>query len=414
MKEVKIIFNNDTRDYTRIFGDRFKQLSKAMQENINIAIHHGEGLPIGKEIRKDKLSVLIWGSHKTDDMIYSESNTAFGKQFYSDALFVPSEGTIQFGDGEVVLAEYDEENKVLNFLYDMWEYESLGEIELFNIIMDKFVEHLFGSIDGYCEKLEEAIRIEREASIQKAVSHLMSTIESDKRNLENKLREAKQRMEEYMAKVKQYSLNAISFEKQLEGLGSGMEGIKAKLISEIKAMESNKKIEEVFFNENGDLVLDTVELFAKARTKKGVKRFRMGRFRIEVRLQNGQTLFFNRDIQNIRHSVWGACHHPHVSETGSGCLGNASTLIAECIMNREWAMLADVLVNYLESINEDDGAGKCYTNWDEVDEEGNTLERQKYTGEFVSDERNRELQVEMVRRVKEGRYVAGIQYMEVK
>jgi hypothetical protein len=411
MANVQVLLKKESKSYDRIFGNRLKELARAMQKDIEVDIHHGEELPVGTEYDNTKLSILIWASHKTDDMLYSEKDTAFGKKFCNDALFVPTEGLLQFKDEEIVLAEYDEEQIVLSFLYDMWEYESADEIDLFNIIIDQFIVQLFGNMEEYNAKLEDATRIENELSIKRAVGNLMQTIKQDKQNLEDRVRDTKVKLTDFMAKAKQYSMMLISQEAQLDGLKLGEEGIKTKLLKEIETIKNNKKVEEIFFADNGNLLIDTGELFVRVVCEdKKVRRYRMGRYRIDVNLGNGAVKFFNRNIENIRKSMWDNCHHPHVNPSGNGCLGNASTLIAECIMNREWAILADVLINYLESVNIDDGAGIYYTNWDEVDAEGKTLTQTWTNGRTVDESRNKEEQQRMIRQVRDGLYVAGIKY----
>lgn len=51
---------------------------------------------------------------------------------------------------------------------------------------------------------------------------------------------------------------------------------------------------------------------------------------------------------------------------GNPCLGSASEIIAQLLISREWYALATICINFLESYNEDDIAGKNYRYYDRV------------------------------------------------
>lgn len=104
-------------------------------------------------------------------------------------------------------------------------------------------------------------------------------------------------------------------------------------------------------------------------------RFYVGRFRINVNMSDNSVHIYNLDDTCIRTSYWSrGCHHPHVSSTGVPCLGEASSGIIDACKNKRPDIIAIILINYLESVNPNDAAGKYLTNWDVVDENGEVID----------------------------------------
>lgn len=416
MKEVKVIQNRDRNEYKRIL-EKLGELVKALYQDIYVDICHCDE-PRTSEYNKEYLTIQLWGSTKEYDFVFTEQDKAFGKTFCNDALIKPQEGEdfVQFKDGDLVLAEYNKEMNVLSFLYDVAELQTAEELEVFVTLLNMFIEYKFGSLEKYKEEIEKVEEKEREESIKKAVENILEETKRNKVSIERKIADMKNSIESYMNEIKKKNALVMSYKLQLNGINSGFDEIKEKIRKEIDAMKGNKKVTTIFFNENGELVFDTVELIAKVKCEDNkVRKYRMGRFRITVKLGNGEVKFYNKDIKNVRYGWWAINQHPHVSTNGTACLGSASTLILECISNREWAVLADVLINFLESVNIKDGAGQKYVNWDELDEDGNVItgERKYNNGNISSDSNNRAVQEQYIDKIKNGFYVAGLKYEEV-
>lgn len=108
---------------------------------------------------------------------------------------------------------------------------------------------------------------------------------------------------------------------------------------------------------------NTVKVFTETlycvnpRTK---KRHEIGAFRIEMSLAGG-VFWFNltRKVDGFERSM----QAPHVFVTGKACLGNMEEVIPQLVANYEFAALAMVAINFVESVNVDDPAGKYIINW---------------------------------------------------
>ena len=89
----------------------------------------------------------------------------------------------------------------------------------------------------------------------------------------------------------------------------------------------------------------------------------IGAFRIEI-YTNGA----NDGVRwfNLSHRINGykeKMHAPHVFPKGNACLGNTAEIFPELIANYEFAAVAMVAIQFIESINVDDDAGKHIHRW---------------------------------------------------
>lgn len=93
------------------------------------------------------------------------------------------------------------------------------------------------------------------------------------------------------------------------------------------------------------------------------KRHEIGAFRIEINTagSNGGVSWFNltRRVDGCNAGM----QAPHVFPDGHACFGNTAETFAELIANYEFAAVAMVAVQFVESVNVDDAAGKYIHNW---------------------------------------------------
>ena len=86
--------------------------------------------------------------------------------------------------------------------------------------------------------------------------------------------------------------------------------------------------------------------------------FDIGKFRIEIYLdaRNGGIRFFNTTRKGTGDNY--NIHHPHVNVHGQPCLGNISEMIAQLIAEYQFAAIAMLALEYLETVNFDDSVGR--------------------------------------------------------
>lgn len=104
-------------------------------------------------------------------------------------------------------------------------------------------------------------------------------------------------------------------------------------------------------------------------------RFYMGRFKISIDMGANSARIYNLVQECKRRSYWGVlCNHPHVSDKGVPCLGEAATGFMDACRKRRIDIACIILINYLESVNPQDVAGQYLTNWDVVDDDGQLID----------------------------------------
>lgn len=98
------------------------------------------------------------------------------------------------------------------------------------------------------------------------------------------------------------------------------------------------------------------------------KRHEIGAFRIEIYPSgsHGGVRWFNltRQVEGCKENM----QAPHIYDDGHACFGNIKEIVPELIANYEFAALAMVAIQFVESVNVDDGAGKYIYRWPEVAE----------------------------------------------
>lgn len=98
--------------------------------------------------------------------------------------------------------------------------------------------------------------------------------------------------------------------------------------------------------------------------------FYLGCFKINIDIKSLNIEF--RNLNNTRRSYWSSKdNHPHIDNYGKACMGNLSEMVSDVIAHNDLNSLMIILIDFLQSANVEDGAGKFICNWDLVNK--NTL-----------------------------------------
>ena len=200
----------------------------------------------------------------------------------------------------------------------------------------------------------------------------------------------------YKRELQSYTKNLKAYNKKIKLLNEDLEAIENKTLNDI--LLDNVYVDEV--KNDGSIVhILTKDLFIthfdkqrynelidkkhwvssdlkydnrkKMESDKEYK-FYLGKFDIEINLNNMNVKFFN--LNNKRRSYWGKnCNAPHVDEDGKACLGDLSELMGYAISNNDLYLLIDLCIQYLQSVNLSDLAGKYVISWDLYIEDGDSL-----------------------------------------
>ncbi len=161
-----------------------------------------------------------------------------------------------------------------------------------------------------------------------------------------------------------------SHKSELLALEAGDKNGRDRLLLEFERLKASPKIERVVV-EGGVLKVWTPQLTVV--DPRDGKRRLLGRFRIEVRLERDGAGHYIR-FYNLDRQVSGMSsnmHAPHVYSGGDACLGSAQEPLAELIGLQRLADAASLGIQFLESVNTADEAGRYVNCWPEALPDGN-------------------------------------------
>lgn len=160
---------------------------------------------------------------------------------------------------------------------------------------------------------------------------------------------------------------------EISAIENMVDGSISKIISELEKISDVNGVKSIDLCSDigqGVISFTTETIYIKCQGR----RYLIGDFRVYINLNDCTLRFENLDPDLRRRSAWGdGCHHPHISNTGTACLGNVSQDLAAAFKDHKFAYIALVAINYLRSVNLNDVAGKHIEEWPIVDEYGNVL-----------------------------------------
>jgi len=274
------------------------------------------------------------------------------------------------------VAEWNEDTYEFNILFDLFNNMDNvnAKLSIFAEIIKAFNEQVWivkkrqfswlltNNKDKLIKTFSDSIAKSRESLIKNDIDRLS--------RLENDIRTYKTNLKTLYDQANQ-KRRIIETEQKYNG------NIGKTISDDLNLMLSNKKIKDVFIKGNKATVY-TYPLFIH----NGSATYYGGNYRIEIDMHNSNIRFFG---DNPRSSYW-TDHdpHPHVNgNTGEACLGNISATIAELCSQFQLYPLSLMCIDFLESVNTSDAAGKHVVEWDLVDKEGKITKKKDL--EYCSD-----------------------------
>ena len=329
---------------------------------------------------------------------FLKPSTEDGLIFYQDLYERRSDQSINYL-GKYAVAEVALEYKnQICLLFDIFDYFKQDE-EFGTQLMNNLFEWYFKEVEGIDEDVydfltqeKEIYESEKEYREKNALIVLCERLASKPlKAKEKRLSDAIDDMEYYKSQYETLVDKVTKMSDELEYLknkskekNSIREGIEDLLRLDI--------VEDIKAKNEDILVISTGKIYAEANNK----RYYLGKYDIEINFDTncGSEFirFFNREPAQRRYNWWshtagyrfGDCidnrlgQHPHVSYNGSPCLGNARTPLVQCKNNGDIIGLVMTAISYLQSVNLGDIAGVYVTSWDEVDNEGNVIQKGYY------------------------------------
>lgn len=197
-------------------------------------------------------------------------------------------------------------------------------------------------------------------------------------NFQNMIDSREQDLEEKRLRVETYRRQMTDAVKQYENLLQfrvipDMEAYKKALVDDLLAISNHKKVVDMKVIDTNKLMITTTPLIMRHPTQD--RRFFLGDVNITLPL-NQTTNVRIINLNNRRRGLWGSNdNHPHVGNEGTACFGNVEGTIAEYLGKNMYYPTFIMLLNYLETFNPSDSAGAYYRSWDEIDKDGNIIEK---------------------------------------
>ena len=280
------------------------------------------------------------------------------------------EGIIIVDANGVPIAEYIDKAEeggqhIVNVLFDVFSHDAPVNRKAFEFILTELERVAFfpKTLRNSWVHSQEKDRLTKRFTdrIKDAQTRNMR---ADKERMERMQHE----IENYQREMKNRYDNVIRLRAQVELAEKQLKDVDEKLIKELDNIVAHEKIKDMHIKD-GKFIVYT-ELMHFYHDQNGDK-YRLGNMRIEIDPANTSIRFFS---DNNRRGYWRDSPHPHVNSEGSACLGNVGGTIAELSSQMEIYALVMVGIDFLENINTSDPAGRSYSAWDKVDEEGNVIE----------------------------------------
>lgn len=245
----------------------------------------------------------------------------------------------------------------------------------------------------YASKLEENERYQTADDLQKKIRNEIEKknisltknediIEEIKKAREiKKEQELKEKQEEYesqKSEVEYLEAKINKAKKILETKKDALEKIENEvdvktIEQQLEAIKNNKFVEKVEFKElTQKLRITTKDIYMTSPEIEDDIRY-LGKMQIDINLNNYVARFIN--LNNTRFNYWGEDgHHPHVSSSGSACLGNLSDTLVMANQSDDLYIAVLQCIGFLQTYDPSDCAGAYYRAWDKVDENGDIIE----------------------------------------
>jgi len=286
-----------------------------------------------------------------------------------------------FGQDNVVLAEWFEDKWELNILFDLFG-ESVhiqNALSIFQFIIYKLNELVF--------KPRQFENSWVHAHNKQVLSNrVMEQFKQNKERLLadeiNRIRRLEEKVESTRRQLKSNYDQLQQTRRFVENEKQNTDNVCETLVRDLDLIAAHEKVEDLQIIDSKFHIF-TIPLYFY--TERG-ERFYGGRYRFTLNLENSEVKIFNEG-NNRRGYFSRHDPHPHVNgEANRPCLGNAADSIAELSSQMQLYALTLVVIDFLETVNTGDPAGRVVTRWDRVDDEGNVIQKGIYLDESVTEE----------------------------
>lgn len=332
-------------------------LTPIIKKNIIINVPHGHAT---KAISDGKFYIWIWSSPS------GENNQSTPKEMWglkvdcADKSFAPSGEGVAITDlNSWPIGEFVGNNN-LYIHHDICHLGTDRELEIFRHILQEAVVELTIPPKEKAERQKKLAEKKRVRSRQAYVNECSSRLQKSLEELGNKISNGNSKVQELQQNIVNAIRSVKESERQLEHLASyrgkthelyGQEFDKLLTVKGVRDVNIGSGIITVFTD-----ILNCVD-------PRSGKQHEIGAFRIEIYADgsdNGVRWYnLTRQVEGHKKDM----HAPHIFSDGKACLGSTQEIFPELIANYEFAAVAMLAIQFVESVNTDDSAGKHIDKW---------------------------------------------------
>ena len=344
-----------------------KEIFSLIGVDVNIYVPHNSSKD---PVKNDKINIIIWSAKSG-----SNGKDVPGKIWgipvdCRDSAFGPTqtkENVIY--DGDYAVAELVNGNNLYIF-HDLVHKGTENEMKIFRMLLENALKmvspYVFAEILANKE-LEKEFQKELSKKNMSKYHDIMKKYYVDicSERFENQVKEMEEEVEGGKDEIQEMQKDLIEkireiqdLEKRLMHLGSDKKEFKKEIEVEFEKLLEVEKVLNVLTNADGLVEIYTDTLYCtNPRTNKVHE---IGKFKISISQADGLRW---ENLTRQVNAYEGGQMAPHIWKTGKACLGNMESVFPELLANYEYSILAQMAIQFVESVNVDDSAGKHIDKW---------------------------------------------------
>lgn len=334
-----------------------EKFADQIHQDVIISVPHGHSSSINDE---EKFWIKLWSSPFGEKTKVITPEKIWGiKVDCTDNPFSPTHtGEMIVDDNSWTVAELFSNSLYVH--YDICHYGSENEKKIFQRVLEEVVilrsltpeqrKERSGKIKSQrIKKSRDEYINECYKRTEKLVRETKKTITEGEKEIENLQKSLVKKIRE--VKGSKSKLEQIANNSTLQSEGFGKEFDKLSNIEKIIDLQVSEGVIKIF----------TDTLYCEDPRSHHIHE--IGKFRIEIYTdgQNDGVRWFNLDRKVDGHKD--GMNGPHIWLDGKACLGNTQEIFPELIANYEFSVVAMLAIQFVESVNVDDSAGKHISSW---------------------------------------------------
>jgi len=324
------------------------------KKNIIVYVPHGHSHTLS--LGENEFYIAIWSSPAGDRCEVPPENLWGHKVSCRDSAFISTGQGFQIVDPETDYAVAELIENCLYIHHDICHHGDNYEFAIFRHILGAVVEELCISPK---KRLARSLR-EREIKRAAYVTECNRGFQERVSSLQNSLQEIKNDIEKYQLKLVKAIRLASETQVILGSLQEKNSNSEDKYAVQYDELFKIDSIRDIFISTN---IISCITDVLFCTDPRSGKKHEIGAFRINIYLDGSEhcVRWFNRTrrVDGCKSGM----QAPHVFPNGNACLGNMEEVFPELVANYEFTSLILMAIQFIETVNVNDDAGKYIDRW---------------------------------------------------